>query len=312
MSSSNYLPWIEKYRPCSLSEIKGHVDIVTVLERYGGVSGMPNLLFYGPPGSGKTSTILSIAKEFYKENFNSMVMEVNASDERGISVVTGKIKSFVQTVPLVGSEVKLVLLDEADALTVEAQSALRRIMENNTRTARFCLCCNYSNKISTPIQSRCTKFRFSGIDDVHMKEKMYEIIKQENILIQDSAIESIVEISNGDARRVINLLQSLQLQQKEIITPEKVYKMDGSPLPSDIETIYTSLLEKSFKESFYILEQVVVSRGYTMADIVTRLSKKLCFSDNPKFMEDFSNIEYNLSEGGSEILAVGHLVSCFH
>jgi len=309
---SNYLPWIEKYRPCNLSEIKGHVDIVSVLKRYGGVSSMPNLLFYGPPGSGKTSTILAIAKEFYKENFQSMVMEINASDERGISVVTGKIKAFVQTSPLAGSEVKLVLLDEADALTVEAQSALRRIMEKNTKTARFCLCCNYSDRISTPIHSRCTKFRFSGIDYTHMKEKIYEIVKLENINIQDTAVESIITISNGDARRVINLLQSLQLQQKSVITSENVYKMDGSPLPSDIETIYNSLLEDSFKVSFEIINQIVKTNGYTITDIVTRLSEKLCFSDNPRFMDELSNIEYNLSEGGSEILAVGNLVSCFH
>lgn len=313
----NNLPWIEKYRPCNITEIKGHVDIIEVLKRYQNISCMPHLLFYGPPGSGKTSTILAMAKEFYGESFQAMVMEINASDERGIGVVTGKIKSFVQTRPLVGHQVKLVLLDEADALTVEAQSALRRIIEKNTKLARFCLCCNYSDKILNPLQSRCTKFRFSGIGDKYMKEKVHEIVRSENISIDESAIESIIEISSGDARKVINLLQSvhLGLGQTARITSDDIYRVAGCPLPSDITLVYDSLSKDSFKGSFELIKDMATTKGYAMTDVVTKISQKILESDkinNPVFMDEFSNIEYNLAEGGNELLAIGHLVSCFH
>ena len=306
---SDNLPWIEKYRPCNITGIKGHVDIITVLKRYREITSMPHLLFYGPPGSGKTSTILAMAKEFYKESFQAMVMEINASDERGISVVTGKIKSFVQTRPLVGHQVKLVLLDEADALTVEAQSALRRIIEKNTKLARFCLCCNYADKILNPLQSRCTKFRFSGIDDKYMKEKIDEIVHKENISIDESAIQSIIDISSGDARKVINLLQSVHLGQSSNITSDDIYRVAGCPLPSDIKLVYDSLSKDSFKVSFGIIRDMVKTKGYAMTDVVTKISQKV---NNPMLMDEFSNIEYNLAEGGNELLAIGHLIACFH
>ena len=309
---AEHLPWVEKYRPDNISEIKGHVDIMKVLGKYKDISSMPHLIFYGPPGTGKTSTILAMAKKFYGDRLQSMVMEINASDERGIDIVTGKIKSFVQTKSIVGPQIKLVLLDEADALTSEAQSALRRIIEKYTKTSRFCLCCNYSSKISTPIQSRCTRFRFSGIDDVYLKEKIQEIKIAEKITMEDSAIDAVVEVSNRDARRCINLLQSVFLGNLGVnITPDDVFKVAGVPLKKDIELILKSLFEDSFKESFANIEMITKSKGYAMTDIVTKLSSTL-YCSNTVFMDEFSNIEYNLAEGGSEVLAIGHLVSCFH
>lgn len=308
----DHLPWIEKYRPGKLSEVKGHSDIITVLEKYGGISSMPHLLFYGPPGSGKTSTILAMARDFYGENVQSMVMEINASYDRGMDTITGKIKEFVETSSLTGKGVKLIILDEADALTAEAQSALRRIIEKHTKHARFCICCNYCNKISVPIQSRCTRLRFSGIDKNSLREKILEIKTKEKVLIDDSAIESIIDLSNGDARRVINILQTTHMR-KTLITSDSVYKAEGRPLPSDMDIIFRSLMENSFKDSFRILREITRDNNYSITDIVTELSKMLF--DNQrlmKIMDELSNIEYNLAEGGSEVLAIGHLVSCFH
>lgn len=315
----DHLPWVEKYRPKALGEIKGHGDIITVLKKFGGVSAMPHLLFYGPPGTGKTSTILAMAKDFYGTNLKSMSMEVNASDERGIEIVTGKIKSFVQSHSLVGPGVKLVILDEADALTVDAQSALRRIIEKSTKDVRFCLCCNFSSKISEPLQSRCTKFRFPGIDRDSLREKALEISSAEGITFSESTVDTIIDLANGDARRVINLMHSAFLSSDgKPISPDFMYKIAGSPLPSDTSSIVTSLTSDSFQESFQMISQLVKNKGYAVSDVVTELSRRILsmFEGDPSRMSivlnEFSNIEYNLAEGGSETLAVGHLVSCFH
>ena len=137
----NHLPWVEKYRPKNLAQVDGNSNIKRTLSNYGGISSMPHLLFYGPPGTGKTSTILAMAKQYYGTKFKSMVLELNASDDREINVVRGKINTFCQNYSILGcNDVKLVILDECDATTVEAQSALRRIIEKNTKYVRFCLC----------------------------------------------------------------------------------------------------------------------------------------------------------------------------
>ena len=316
------LPWVEKYRPTTISEVKGHSNIVSVLENFGGIPGIPHLLFFGPPGTGKTSTILALAKEHYGRDFRLMVMEVNASDERGIEVVTGKIHRFVQTHSFCDLRVKLVILDEADALTAEAQSALRRIMEKSSVDVRFCLCCNYIGKISAPLQSRCTKFRFEGIDRESLKEMALEISTNENMSFEEGAVDAVLDLAQGDARRVINLMQSASLVSKvsEVseISKEYIYKLAASPLPSDLDAVFSSLLGSSFKDSFREITDMVKHKGYAVADIVTALATKI-LSDatlaedrlRTLFVE-FSNIEYNLAGGGSEKLAVGHLVSAFH
>lgn len=325
------LPWVEKYRPTTISEVKGHSNIVSVLENFGGIPGIPHLLFFGPPGTGKTSTILAMAKEYYGRHFRLMVMEVNASDERGIEVVTGKIHRFVQTHSFCDLRVKLVILDEADALTAEAQSALRRIMEKSSVDVRFCLCCNYIGKISAPLQSRCTKFRFEGIDRESLKEMALGISTKENMSFEEGAVDAVLDLAQGDARRVINLMQSASLvsevsdvsevsevSQVSQVSKEYIYKLAGSPLPSDLDAVFSALLGSSFKDSFRDITYMVKHKGYAVADIVTALATKV-LSDTTLAEDrlrtlfiEFSNIEYNLAAGGSEKLAVGHLVSAFH
>lgn len=314
------LPWVEKYRPQTMSEVKGHANIITVLEKFGGIGKSPHLLFYGPPGTGKTSTILALAKEFYGRNKGDMVMEINASDERGIEIVTGKIKTFVETFSFSGERVKLVILDEADALTVEAQSALRRIMEKSTSAARFCLCCNYISKIIGPLQSRCTKFRFEGIKRESLRCMALEICEKESLLFQTEAVEALLDLSGGDARRVINLMQSASLGciGDSVCSVDYIYRLAGCPLPCDIDEIFFYLSAKSFKDAFEKVSSLVQDKCYAVANVLTNLVDKVLttFAADPVrlgiLLDEFSNIEYNLSVGGNQKLAVGHLVSAFH
>ena len=301
-----------------MSDVKGHSNILTVLKKFRGIHRSPHLLFYGPPGTGKTSTILAMAKEYYGVHMRGMVMEVNASDERGIEIVTGKIKSFVETHSFSGLNIKLVILDEADALTAEAQSALRRVLEKSTVDARFCLCCNYIGKISGPLQSRCTKFRFEGIDRESLREMALEIGHEEKLVFQEGAIDALLDLAKGDARRVINLMQSAFLGcVNDSCSVEYLYRLAGSPLPSDIDEAFNVLLEKSFKDSFESITSLVTEKGYAVTDIVSDLTTRVIerFGSDSRLcvvLDEFSNIEYNLAGGGSQKLAVGHLVSAFH
>lgn len=293
---------------------------MSVVKKFRGIPGMPHLLFFGPPGTGKTSTILAMAKEYYGKALRLMVMEVNASDERGIEVVTGKILSFVQARSFSHLRVKLVILDEADALTVDAQSALRRIMEKFSADVRFCLCCNYVSKISAPLQSRCTKLRFEGIDRGSLTNMVLRIGENEDLSFAQGAVDALLDLSAGDARRVINLLQSASLlgQSNSVVTAECLYNLSGCPVPADIDDFLSVLSEKSFKESFDYVTKRVNEKGYAMVDIVSALAPKVLESfghDQARLgilLDELSNIEYNLSAGGSEKLAVGHLVSAFH
>ncbi|CAM9269530.1 unnamed protein product [Sphacelaria rigidula] len=319
---SSHLPWVEKYRPTTISDVRGHPNIMSVLKKFRGISGIPHLLFFGPPGTGKTSTILAMAKEYYGNALRLMVMEVNASDERGIEVVTGKILSFVQAHSFCDLRVKLVILDEADALTVDAQSALRRIMEKSSADVRFCLCCNYVSKISAPLQSRCTKLRFEGIDSDSLRDMVSRIGENEGLPFAEGAVDAVLDLSGGDARRVINLLQSASLlgcvDSKFVLTAECFYKLAGRPVPTDIDDFLSVLSERSFKESFDSITLRVNEKGYAVVDIVSALAPKVleAFAHDQArlgiLLDELSNIEYNLSAGGSDKLAVGHLVSAFH
>lgn len=309
------LPWVEKYRPKSLVEVRGHSHIKKVLDEFGGISKCPHLLFYGPPGTGKTSTILAMAKQHFGPHMKEMVMEINASDDRGIEIVTGRIKSFVETHSFSGNTVKLVILDEADALTKEAQSALRRILEKSSHGARFCLCCNYVGKIIPPLQSRCTKFRFERIDRDSLRMMALGICEEEKLDLDDRSLDAVLDLSKGDARRVINLLQSCR--SSSCYSVDFIYGLTGSPLPSDIERIFNDLLTLSFKDSFEVIMNLVDKMGYAVNEIVQALAMKVLnhVHDQKRLgtvLVEFSNIEYNLAHGGSQKLAVGHLVSAFH
>ncbi|KAI1764816.1 putative replication factor protein [Hypoxylon sp. FL1150] len=212
-------PWVEKYRPKTLSDVTAQDHTVNVLQRTLQASNLPHMLFYGPPGTGKTSTILALAKELYgPEMIKSRVLELNASDERGISIVREKVKDFARmqlTNPPAGYKsrypcppFKIIILDEADSMTQDAQSALRRTMETYSKITRFCLICNYVTRIIDPLASRCSKFRFKSLDQGNAKKRLEEIADKEGVALESGAVEALIKCSEGDLRKAITFLQS--------------------------------------------------------------------------------------------------------
>ncbi|XP_055550449.1 replication factor C subunit 4 [Wyeomyia smithii] len=230
------VPWVEKYRPKSVEDVVEQGEVVAVLRECLSTADLPNLLLYGPPGTGKTSTILAAARQLFGDLFKERILELNASDDRGIAVIRNKVKSFAQlTASGIRSDGKLcppfkiVILDEADAMTHAAQAALRRTMEKETKTTRFCLVCNYVSRIIEPITSRCTKFRFRPLGDEKIIERLRSICEQESVVVDEQVYKDIVDISGGDLRRAITTLQSChRLKGKEAkIEHADILEMSG-------------------------------------------------------------------------------------
>ncbi|GAA5878413.1 hypothetical protein JCM16303_002765 [Sporobolomyces ruberrimus] len=231
-------PWVEKYRPKNLEEVSAQEHTTAVLKKTLTSSNLPHMLFYGPPGTGKTSTILALCKQLFgPELYRSRVLELNASDERGISVVRDKIKNFAKTTVTTNHDpnfpappFKIVILDEADSMTQDAQSALRRIMENHSKITRFCLICNYVTRIIEPITSRCSKFRFKPLDTSSTSLRLKEICLSESVDCPEPALEALIKTSDGDLRRAITYLQSasrLHSATKEPITAFSIQEIGG-------------------------------------------------------------------------------------
>jgi replication factor C subunit 3/5 len=245
----NY-PWIEKYRPVTLDQIISHTQIMSTLRSFMKSGNMPHLLFYGPSGTGKTSTIASCAKELYGNYYNFMVLELNASDNRGIEMVRQKIKRFASGrndffLPEDKQRIfKLIILDETDQMTYDAQAILRQIIENYSDTTRFCLICNYVNKIKPALQSRCSRFRFVPLIASEMAVRLNEICVKEKLDYELDSIDAIIKVSGGDMRKAINLLQSANLTYKKI-TSDKIYECSGYCKPKDVKFIYSNLMAGS-------------------------------------------------------------------
>ncbi|GAA5905412.1 hypothetical protein JCM5296_003710 [Sporobolomyces johnsonii] len=231
-------PWVEKYRPKNLGEVSAQEHTTAVLKKTLGSSNLPHMLFYGPPGTGKTSTILALCKQLFGPDlYRSRVLELNASDERGISVVREKIKNFAKTAVTANHDpnypappFKIIILDEADSMTQDAQSALRRIMENHSKITRFCLICNYVTRIIEPITSRCSKFRFKPLDTGSTEARLKEICLAESVDCPAEALQALIKTADGDLRRAITYLQSasrLRDATKEPLTAVSVQEIGG-------------------------------------------------------------------------------------
>ncbi|EGS23384.1 DNA replication factor C-like protein [Thermochaetoides thermophila DSM 1495] len=342
VEAEDSLPWVEKYRPATLSDVSGHQDILATINKFIESNRLPHLLFYGPPGTGKTSTILALARRIYgAENMRQMVLELNASDDRGIEVVREQIKTFASTKQIftMGSSAgragiaafKLIILDEADAMTNTAQMALRRIMEKYTANTRFCIIANYSHKLSPALLSRCTRFRFSPLKEQDIRSLVDKVIEEENVKITPDAVESLVKLSRGDMRRALNVLQAchasstpLQLRDgpkipgdqivRDTITTETIYNCVAAPPPDAIKKILNTLLSTSdVTACLTIINMLKISQGLALADIITSLSEELVKLEvKPQVMitwlDALAEIEYRVASGANEAIQTAAVV----
>lgn len=326
-SSISNLPWVEKYRPLGLDEVSHHQDIIQTLRRFVVEGKLPHLLLYGPPGTGKTSTALALAKEIFGTKKNSTggnVLELNASDERGIDVVREQIKSFASSKTLFGAQkFKLIILDECDAMTSVAQNALRRVMERWVKNVRFILICNYVNQIIPPLQSRCTRFRFSPLPRPSIEEKIFSILKEEDVrVIQDSKllIDSVIKISNGDMRRVLNVLQAASAARATPDTPlseDMIYAVTATPHPAELDNLFSVLMSsKEYRRSLEALRCLQIEKGLALTDLLTAMVDRICMVDLPgprriALTKKLADIEHRLSLGSSEKIQGMAMVGAF-
>ncbi|CAN8234168.1 unnamed protein product [Cochlearia groenlandica] len=314
---SKATPWVEKYRPQSLDDVAAHRDIIDTIDRLTNENRLPHLLLYGPPGTGKTSTILAVARKLYGPKYRTMILELNASDDRGIDVVRQQIQDFAstQSFSLGKSSVKLVLLDEADAMTKDAQFALRRVIEKYTKSTRFTLIGNHVNKIIPALQSRCTRFRFAPLDPVHVSQRLKHVVEAEGLDVSESGLAALVRLSNGDMRKALNILQSTHMASQKI-TEEEVYLCTGNPLPKDIEQISHWLLNKSYAESYREISEMKTRKGLAIVDIVKEVTMfvfkiKMPSNVRVQLINDLADIEYRLSFGCNDKLQLGAIISTF-
>ncbi|KAG7368568.1 replication factor C small subunit [Nitzschia inconspicua] len=323
---SSQLPWVEKYRPNRLEDLVAQDDIVNSITNLIDNDNLPHLLLYGPPGTGKTSTIVAAAKRMYgPTKYSSMTLELNASDARGIDVVRNEIKEFAGTKQLFSKGVKLIILDEADAMTSDAQFALRRVIEKYAKNARFCLICNYVSKIIPALQSRCTRFRFAPLSPDQIQGRLEYVAKQENVNLTENGVQAILALSGGDMRRVLNLLQSTAMSNSSdgngeniVVDENAVYLTSGAPLPSDMNDILLWLMNESFRDASQKITELCASKGYALADVLEHLTAKLATLELDaaplaRLLDGMSQVECRLASSASseEKIQTASLVGVF-
>lgn len=307
--------WIEKYRPSSFSEIRGQEDIKRKVKAFIKQGNMPHLMFSGPAGTGKSTMAIVVAKQMFGDTWRQNFLELNASDERGIDVIRHKVKDFARTRALGNVPFKVIFLDESDALTKEAQQALRRTMENYTQTCRFILSNNYSSKIIDPIQSRCTLFRFKPLEKKDIFAIIDLITKSENLDIDEAAKAALFEVSEGDCRRFENILQSCAaLEQK--ITEELVFSMASVAKPKEIQEILELAMKNKFIDARNKLLDTMLRYGLSGQDIIKQIQSQvfeLNIDDRMKvqLIDKCGEIEFRMTEGSDEYLQLEALLANF-
>jgi len=305
--------WTEKYRPRKLSDVVGQVEVVERLQAYVESDNLPHLLFAGPAGTGKTTCALAMTRELFGELWRQNFLELNASDERGIDVVRGKIKEFARTSPLGEASFKIIFLDEADALTPDAQAALRRTMERYSKICRFVLSCNYSSKIIDPIQSRCAVFRFRPLPAEAIADYIARIAGQEGIEITEDALDALVHVAQGDMRRGVNSLQVAASLGKEI-TVDVVYQTTGTARPEEVQKLLETALGGDFIEARNLLDEILITYGLSGQDIIRQMHRgifDLALSDIQKvrLVDRTGEVEFRIAEGGNERIQLESLLA---
>ncbi|CAG8498493.1 10295_t:CDS:10 [Ambispora gerdemannii] len=309
------LPWVEKYRPKTLNDLVSHKVIISTIEKFIEEHRLPHLLFYGPPGTGKTSTILACAQKLYGPKWRSMIMEMNASDTRGIDTVREEIKTFASTRKIFSSGFKLIILDEADAMTQAAQNALRRIIEKYTQNVRFCIICNYISKIIPAIQSRCTRFRFSPLELDQVESRLNLIIEAENVNITSEGKHALMKLAGGDMRKALNVLQSCHAAYDQI-DANAVYSCTGNPEPQNIKDIVEAMSGDEFTAAHSTIMKIKTEKGIALQDIITDIYKYLETYQLPAnvriyLLDNLASIDYRLAKGGTEKFQVSALLGTF-
>lgn len=328
------LPWTEKYRPTTLDEVVAHEEILGTLRRLMDSDGMPHLLFYGPPGTGKTTTIRACAQHLYgKDRVRANVLEMNASDDRGIDVVRNQVREFASTSSIfsvMGSSgsgsgggaanggstpFKLVVLDEADQMSHDAQAALRRVIEKYTKNVRFCILCNHINKIIPALQSRCTRFRFSPVRKGAMMPRLRHVAESESVKYTPDGLSAAYRLCNGDLRRCLNIMQSAALSLDEI-SEDTVYRVTGNPTPAEVSAIVSDMLSDDFAASWPKVEAAVTDNGVSVMDLVREIHPVMMAMDLPQDCKCFllmklSDLEYYAAGGAKEVVGLGGIVGAF-
>lgn len=309
------LPWVEKYRPKGLDDVMGHSEITKRLKSYVNKQNLPNLLFSGPAGTGKTSSSIALAKELFGANYEQNFLELNASDDRGIDVVRKTIKDFARTLAF-DSHFKIIFLDECDALTQDAQQALRRTMEKYTKTCRFILSCNYSSKIIEPLQSRCVIYRFKPLAGEDIKKHIKEIAETEKLKIEEKAVEAINYVSSGDMRKSINILQaSSSISDK--VDEETVFSVSSRARPEQINEMIELSLKGKFLDARKKLDELMYEYGMSGEDILKQLyretmnldEKAISEKDKVELINILGEYDYRIVEGANERIQLEALLA---
>jgi len=295
--------WIEKYRPERLADVMGHEDIVGRLQSYVDRNDLSHFLFSGPAGTGKTTCASAIARELYGEDWQENFLELNASDERGIDVVRDRIKNFART-SFGGYNYRIIFLDEADALTSDAQSALRRTMEQFSNNVRFILSCNYSSQIIDPIQSRCAVFRFSPLSDEAVESEIRHIAEEEDIELTDDGVDALVYAAAGDMRKAINGLQAASVSG-DVVDESGVYAITSTARPEEIHGMVQSALDGDFTAARATLDRLLTEEGIAGGDIIDQLHRSVWEfdiddRDAVDILERVGETDYRITQGANE------------
>ncbi len=307
--------WTEHYRPSTFSEIVGQDEIVQRIESLTNSLNIPHLLLAGPAGTGKSTLALIVVKDLFGDNWKESYLELNASDERGINVVREKVKNFARTKALGKVPFKIIFLDEADALTPEAQQALRRTMENYSATCRFVLSCNYSSKIIDPIQSRCAIFRFKLLEKKDIEKVIQKIAEKENLTITPGAMEILYEGSEGDCRRSINLLQSTASISPSI-NENLISTVISNAKPKDIKVVLDYALSGDFQRAREKLLDVMLKESISGQDVIKSIQKEIWnLPVEPeikvKLTEKTGEAEFRIVEGSDPFIQLQALLASF-
>jgi len=311
-------PWVEKYRPKTLEEIVGQEHIIPRLKRYVEQKSMPNLMFTGPAGVGKTTAALALAKEILGENWRQNFLELNASDARGIDTVRTNIKNFCRLKPI-GAPFRIIFLDEVDNMTKDAQHALRREMEMYTKTAVFILSCNYSSRIIEPLQSRCAIFRFLPLKGHQIKERLEYIAKNEKLEYETTSLDIIAYFAEGDLRKAINILQSAA-SLGEKITEDTIYEVVSRARPKDVRRMIKTILGGDFMDARNMLREIMIMQGVSGEDMIDQIYQEISRlamegSLEPetyiKFIDSIGEYDFRIREGANPRIQLEALLTTF-